>query len=273
LVFNNTVWWQNPFIWLGLIGGLIAFGVFYNRKIIKLNDQKLEIAAQKLNIKEMSNDKNRLKVQSIVNQLNPHFINNAMNWIQVKVEKDADSVAVLSKLSDNISTIFKNSRNNKSYHSLQDELKLVENYLFIQQKRFGAHLKYEIKLNATPKEIADTNIPLMMIQIHVENAIEHGIRNTSKGEGLVKISIENQNEYILIKIEDDGVGRAQAKIIGSKGTQQGTKMIEELIDIYNQNNTNKIIQTYTDLPYIDMSKKPYGTIVSIQLPKDYNYEI
>jgi sensor histidine kinase YesM len=215
-----------------------------------------------------------IQVQAIVNQLNPHFINNALQWLQVRLDRnnDKEGIGVVGKLSENISTVFRNSRNQKAYHALPNELKLAENYLFIQKQRFKDMLDYEMPDEDILQSLEDVNIPLLMIQIHVENAVEHGIRNQAKG-GSVKVNCNDEKDYIIIHIEDDGVGREAAKKIGSKGTQNGTKMLQELEIIYNKQNNFEIKQFYEDEIFETTGGVKYGTRVILQIPKQYNYEI
>lgn len=245
---------ENPWTYVLLMSilGMSAWAVQRNR-----NRQKME--------------KNKLQVQAIVNQLNPHFINNALQWVQIRVYRDDDAVGVISKLGENIRLVFKNSREKKAFHSLEEEMKLVENYLFIQKKRFTSHLDYELPHEAQVKALGQVMVPLMQIQIHCENAVEHGIRNKEEN-GLVKVVLEDEGDYIRIVVEDSGVGRRKAASIGSKGTQQGTKMLENLKDIFNSRNLLPIESWYEDDIFTSQQGEGYGTRVLIRIPKNYRYE-
>ncbi len=204
--------------------------------------------------------------------MNPHFINNALQWLQVRVDEDEEAVRVVGKLSENISTVFKNSRIKRAYHSLKEELKLTENYLFIQKCRFGEKLSYEMPDEETLAKLENMNVPLMIVQIHAENAVEHGIRNKNNGIGRVSIKILEETDYAVITIEDDGVGRAAAQKIGSKGTQNGTKMLQELELIYNKQNALPLEQRYEDGIFVDAAGERFGTRVIVRMPKQYNFE-
>lgn len=273
ITFEITVWWQNPIIWILIFSVLLVLVIYYKRKTKEIHKRELSFKENKLALEQMSKEKIKLQVQAIVNQLNPHFINNALQWLQVRVDNDEDAVKVVGKLSENISTVFKNSRNKKSYHSLQEELKIVENYLFIQKKRFGKRLDYEMPSNELIEENGNINVPLMIIQIHAENAVEHGIRNNQIGIGKVSIKLSSDEFFLNIWIEDDGIGRESARIIGSKGTQNGTKMLEELETIYNLQNELKLSHLYEDLPFVNAEGKLCGTIVKLRIPKNYSFEL
>ncbi len=271
--FILPFWLRNPSFWLAIVGVLALAGALLRRNEQKIHQQQLQIEKSKTEMEAMSKEKDKLQVQAIVNQLNPHFINNALQWLQVRLDDDQEAVGVVGKLSENISTVFKNSRNKKAFHPLRDELKLAENYLFIQKCRFRDKLHYEMPDEASVQKVEAVDVPLMMVQIHVENAVEHGIRNKPTGRGSVRITLREDDDYVVFTIEDDGVGRATAKKIGSQGTQQGTKMLQELEVIYNRQNRLPIEQTYEDNICVDDEGKLHGTRVVVRVPKNYNYEI
>jgi hypothetical protein len=264
------VLWQNPLFWLTIIGALLVLGSILLGLYRKNKNQEIAIQRNTKEMESLSKEKTQLQVEAIVNQLNPHFINNALQWLQIRVDEDQEAVAVVGRLSENIAKVFKNSRQKKPFHSLKEELALTENYLYIQGCRFKK-LKYEMPdhLNG----LDEINVPMMMVQIHVENAVEHGIRNNPGGAGSVTVDLRDDDAFIVIRITDDGVGREKAKVFGSKGTQNGTKMLSELERIYNAQNENHISHLYEDGIYYNDEQIPFGTRVIINIPKIYNYSI
>jgi len=242
--------------WPYLIATILA-GVSFRAFQLNQNRQKME--------------RNKLQVQAIVNQLNPHFINNALQLVQISVFKDENAVGIVSKLGENIRLVFRNSRDKKSFHALSEEMKLVENYLFIQKKRFGSHIEYQLPENGALEAFRDIQVPLMQVQIHCENAVEHGIRN-KEVPGRVIIGLMDEGAYLHITVEDDGVGRAKAAAMGSKGTQRGTKMLETLRDIFNRHNSLPLIYYYDDDIFTNEKGEKHGTRVHMRIPKNYRYE-
>ncbi|MBK6371719.1 MAG: hypothetical protein IPF67_00300 [Saprospiraceae bacterium] len=83
----------------------------------------------------------------------------------------------------------------------------------------------------------------------------------------------DEGNSFIISVSDDGVGRDKSKLIGSKGTQNGTKMLSEIEKIFNKQNKLKISQQYIDGIYRDSEGLYYGTKVIITIPKQYNYII
>lgn len=258
---------QKP--WFYLVSCLFFLGVGAN--YIRRNRQ---MYAKEKALNEITKEKEALQIQTIVNQLNPHFINNALQWLQIRLDKkeDLEAVSVVGKLSENIGTVFRNSRNKKAFHPLEKEFHLTENYLYIQTIRFKEKLKYNIPSIQEFSHFENVYIPLLMLQIHVENAVEHGIRNKEEG-GLVTITCTDDSKFVYLKITDNGVGRKRAKQIGSRGTQNGLQMLDELLTIHNKQNTLKLTQEFNDDIYTDEHGQPYGTEVVIKIPKNYNYTI
>lgn len=246
--------WASPWPYLALLA-LFGGGFWWYQKIRYIRDL----------------EKNKLRVNAIVNQLNPHFINNALQWVQIRSYQDEETVSVISRLGENIRVVFKNSRQKRAFHSLKEEMQLVENYLYIQKKRFGAHIEYQLPPAALLEKFGEIMVPLMQIQIHCENAVEHGIRN-KETPGKVNLRLIDKQDYLHIMVEDDGVGRRRAAELGSKGTQQGVKMLESLMSIFNKHNAFPIRSEYEDDIFSDEQGHCYGTRVHIWIPKNYHYE-
>jgi sensor histidine kinase YesM len=186
---------------------------------------------------------------------------------------DGQAVAVIQRMAKNIRTIFRNSRERKSHHPLAEELLLVENYFHIQQTRFGADFQYTMPTEEQLTGVDLTlNVPLMILQINCENAVEHGIRN-QEGVGYVRVDLHNEADFVRIVIEDNGVGRKKAADIGSLGSGQGTKMMAELFRAFNLNNHLKLHQYFEDDIFTKPDGTRYGTRSIILIPKSFNYEL
>jgi ligand-binding sensor domain-containing protein len=258
---------ENPLFWIFSFFLLVVASilVIYFRQL-RYND-KLK---SELMISQLSNDKQHYQIQSIISSFNPHFINNSLHWAQSKYRKDKSLVKLISSLSANIGYLFSKTREGKVFHSLDSELKLVQNYVDIQLIRFDDSFTYVPPSTDKIAKYGHLQVLVMQIQIHVENAIEHGLRNRIESS-FVEVDILEMKDYYEIHITDDGIGRIKAKIIDSKGTQNGTKMLNELHQIFNQNKPNRILTKYEDeIFYMDGVK--FGTRVIISIPKTYQYE-
>lgn len=259
---------ENTWFWSGLaILLLIIIGSYINIR----SRQKRRLIEKELDVKRLENEKDQMKIQAIISSFNPHFINNSLHWVQSRYRKDKVLVQLIENLSDNISDIFLKTKKGKPYHTLNDEIQLINNYINIQKVRFSDSFKFEIINNAS-LSVLKTNILLLHLQIHIENALEHGIRNRTLSK-YVKLEISEDENNIILKIEDDGVGRRISKKFGSKGTQMGTKMIKQLINIFNDKNNEKVIEMYEDEIFTGADGIKYGTRVFIKYPKTYDYNL
>jgi sensor histidine kinase YesM len=116
----------------------------------------------------------------------------------------------------------------------------------------------------------ETIIPKMIIQLHVENALKHGLLPKKTG-GMIDIAISNDQENLVITITDNGVGRSLASKNISQSTGKGMKILGQFFETYNNHNKNKLRQEIIDL--FDNENNPAGTQVKIYVPSDFNKDI
>jgi sensor histidine kinase YesM len=203
-------------------------------------------------------------------QMNPHFIFNCLNSIQKYVlEHDSkQAYTYMAKFSKLIRYVLDIS--DKTFIALSDELELVKIYAELEQLRFSKKFDFEINIDESIK-IDDVMIPSMLIQPYLENAIWHGIMNlteTKKGE--VKIRVNSINNHLEIVIEDNGVGRAKAKLLKqkthqSKGLSINEKRIEAINYLLKFNDASVEI-----IDLLDQNNLAIGTKVVIKLPIKYD---
>jgi len=259
---------ESPLFWSGLFSlFLVSLGVFLwwrSRQHKLLLEKELELS-------KMQTAQKNLSVQAIISSFNPHFINNSLHWVQSKYRKDQEMATVVGRLSENTRYIFNKTKQGVATHNLRQELEVVDNYVQIQKVRFKDTFEYRAPDNDTIDRLGHYSIFLMMLQIHVENAIEHGLRNRKKST-YVSLEISEVENELVIKIEDDGIGRKGAKKMGSKGTESGVMMLKELISIFNNANTTQIKMEYKD-DIFEEEGLAYGTMLTVSIPQDYNFEI
>jgi sensor histidine kinase YesM len=200
-------------------------------------------------------------------QMNPHFIFNCLNSIKLyTLENDSQTASeYLTKFSQLIRLVLENSRSEKV--TLQKELETLKLYIELEAMRFKDKVQY--KINVVPHiDKQYIEIPPLLLQPYVENAIWHGLMHKPEG-GIISIDITQPSEYLLhIEITDDGIGREMAKLHKSKSaTRQksfGLKMTSERLDAINH-----IYQTKTEVKIIDLEDEDghaTGTKVIIEIP-------
>lgn len=156
--------------------------------------------------------------------MNPHFIFNSLNNIQGLINEDEKENAnkylkVFSEL------VRQNMHNiNAGEISLESELNLVRNYLFLEKLRFKNKLSYEINVHEDV-EINDIIIPPLTIQPIVENAVKHGIFPLNKTDGHISINVIERNNIVKIAIIDNGIGYSNS--IKGKGNNMALNSIHE----------------------------------------------
>jgi LytS/YehU family sensor histidine kinase len=213
----------------------------------------------------LQNELRKSLLKTIVTQMNPHFIFNAMNTIQSFVYKnDKRSVSnYMGKFSELIRKILDTS--NISSISLKEEIDILELYLDLEKARFESD--FSVDLIIEPElDLENIQIPPMFIQPCIENAIKHGLFH-KKGMRHLKIIIaydDAQKEYIRIEIDDDGIGRTRSREINktlyaNHKSFAGSAM-ESRVDLINQTIDKKI-----SLFVIDKEDQA-GTTVIIRLP-------
>ncbi len=200
-------------------------------------------------------------------QMNPHFIFNALNSIKLYVVSNEPKTAALylTKFSKLIRSILNNSQS--KLVSLEAELTALELYIQMEQFRFNFKFDYEIKVDAdVDKEF--TEIPPMLLQPYVENAIWHGLMHKHDGKGELCIHIKIKDGNLEFIIEDNGIGRAKSMTLKTKTKTKhesvGMKITADRLAI-----ANRLYGTEGQVDVIDKKNekgKSLGTKVVFFLP-------
>jgi len=213
----------------------------------------------------MENNLLQLEQKALQLQMNPHFIFNALNTVQSLFMSNEQGAArqLLSKFAKLMRAILENSR--ASVIPLQNEIDLLDNYLAIEQ--FSRPGKFDYTLTVDPTIDPDeVNIPPMLIQPFVENAIIHGV-NPLKHAGQINLSFKKEGSQLVCSVEDNGVGRqASAKLQeqnARKHKSVALDVTEERLEFLNQDHNSKSL-IISDLKNDDGSIA--GTKVLIKLP-------
>jgi ligand-binding sensor domain-containing protein len=204
-----------------------------------------------------------LEKQSLKLQMNPHFIFNTLNAIQSYVydNNSKESVKYLSKFSK-LMRMMLNAANQDSI-VLSEEIKMLEYYIQLEILRFENKFTYKIIIDEKLDEDF-IEIPPMIIQPYIENAIVHGVVPREDNGGLIEMIFTDKKEFLEIKIKDNGVGRDYHKNSKFKKTHKSKGMLitrqrlELLNKDFNKDFSLKIIDLYKD-------EKPDGTEVIIRI--------
>ncbi len=158
------------------------------------------------------------RLRTLEAELHPHFLFNTLHAISTLVHSNPDAAdRMISRLSDLLRLTF--DRSGEPGVSLQEELAFLQKYLEIEQTRFQDRLT--VRFNIDP-ETLDAEVPRMILQPLVENAIKHGV-SPRAGHGLIQISAERRNGSLSIEVADNGVGLSA----GAKARLNERRRIEQ----------------------------------------------
>jgi len=210
--------------------GLITFVV-----LLILGVLAILYAYKKLQIKNK-----KIALQSLRREMNPHFIFNSLNSVNhfIAQNNEMEANQYLSKFSKLMRGIMENSTNDLI--PLAVEIELIKNYLSLEKSRFHDKFDFELTIEETIT-IDNHQVPSMLIQPFIENAIWHGLRYKAE-KGFVKVSFQTQDKYINIIIVDNGIGIEKSKALKTKhqnqhngrGMSNTLERIKLLNELYNQ---------------------------------------
>ncbi len=199
---------------------LIMFAIVYFpiRRRNKRQQKKLQ----------QQNEISQLKLQSIRSQLNPHFVFNALAGIQNLMNKNETEKAnnYLAAFSRITRSVLDNSA--KELITVDEEIKLLTDYLQMEQLRFG--FKYNIDV-AEELDKHNIEIPAMLLQPFVENAVKHGI-SSLKENGSINVSFAKINNDLQLSVTDNGKGFDMGKDYNGLGLQLSKSRIALLNTVY-----------------------------------------
>jgi ligand-binding sensor domain-containing protein len=257
-----ATWWFKTIVVLVFIGAVFLFFKLRENRI------KKEQARQTAINKQIA----EIRMIALRGQMNPHFIFNSLNSIQhfITTRDKEEALNYLSKFSKLIRKILENSRENTV--SISNEVQLLELYIQLEQLRFSNKFDYHIAIDEKI-DMENTEIPPLLIQPYVENAILHGLINKN-GKGDLWFSLERNNGLLICEIEDNGIGRARAQEIeqgkvsrhrslGIKVTEERISGLFELLDYKMEVVTEDLFEIKQDP---EEKPQPAGTRVIISIP-------
>jgi LytS/YehU family sensor histidine kinase len=170
--------------------------------VIKLQRELLTAEKQKsIHEKELV----ELEAKALRAQMNPHFIFNSLNSIKSLIQQNENekSITYLTTFSKLIRNLFNNM--DKREISLYDEIETCKLYLQLEAMRFDTKFSYTVNVDESI-DLKSMEVPALIIQPFIENAIWHGIVPRNNG-GKVSLNVISKNGVIEIVIDDNGIGR------------------------------------------------------------------
>lgn len=253
--------WHETIIFRITAGLLIVFVLWFliTRRIRVLNNRH-SLERKMLKIEKQKFD---LEQKTLQLQMNPHFIFNSLNSIQSFILNHDTKMAVtyLGKFSQLMRLILNNS--GKKYIPFQEEIMAIKHYVELEKLRFDNKFMYNINVDKNI-DAEFIEIPPMVIQPFIENAIIHGILH-KKDKGNVEIDFKLIDDKLACTVVDDGVGREKAEELKQKAgisrKSRGMGITRERLEMLNKDISEGYSVKIIDL--VDSSGKPTGTRVEL----------
>lgn len=196
----------------------------------------------------------KLEMESLDNQIKPHFIYNTLDLIIGQLESNNTSQA--SYLIEALGSFFRLSLSQgREIVPIASEVEHVRNYLFIQKLRHGEEYQYAISID--DYTILENYIPRLLLQPLVENAIYHGILRAQR-KGKITITARRVNGDIHFEIHDDGQGIRPDKLRDLNEVLRGTRQLQNDKEYFGLRNVNKRAQLMFGEEYGVFLKSTYN---------------
>jgi two-component system LytT family sensor kinase len=224
IINTEKTFTKTQLVVFGLVGTVFLSTLFVGVLIFIKRKEAKKLAAE-FKQKEVA----KLQLSSIRSQLNPHFLFNALAGIQNLMNKnDIDNA---NRYLTKFARLTRNVLDGKELVSLLEEKTLLDDYLQMEQLRFG--FKYEFFISPD-LEMENTEIPSMLLQPFLENAVKHGIAEKGK-EGEIRVEFRKQASDLILSILDNGKGFQELQQYQGIGLSLSKNRITLLNTLYKDN--------------------------------------
>jgi hypothetical protein len=230
---------------------IFALGLSY--KIRAINREKLRI----------EREANQVRLSALRAQMNPHFIFNSLNSIQHLISRNdkVNALTYLNKFSTLLRQVLESSINVNI--PIKDEIQLLRIYLELESLRFDRAFQYHIVVD-DQLDVHNLELPILLLQPYVENAICHGLLPKANGPKELTIAFSDQTDYVLCEIRDTGIGREAAlerkQNMKIDRPSRGMELTRQRIGLINNGMALEELITFQD--------SVEGTTVIIKIPKN-----
>jgi two-component system LytT family sensor kinase len=193
LLWRDT-FYDSGFQYVCLYAALVASGYIL--------DSRQRLAQQQIETARLNEQFSAAQLNALRRQIEPHSLFNALNAIagMVREQRNADAVTMIVRLSEFLRKVIEGSDRQKV--SLGEEVEFLKNYLEIQKARFADRLQLSLDV---PKELLPIQVPSLILQPIVENAVKHGIARQARG-GWIRVTASRYNGHLTLRVYNDGPG-------------------------------------------------------------------
>ena len=218
--YYKTWWFISLMTLLAVSGGFLVYISYMRRK------QKQNLEVQTL-LKRMAQH----RLEALKGQMNPHFIFNSLNTVQhfISIHSEREAMDFIAKFSSLIRKMLDLARVDKL--SLEKEIQFLKDYAEIEQIRYTQ--KFDVEFIVDVAEQDDIELPSMLVQPLLENAIKHGVSNLKERRGRIEVVIMTEDEnWLNIKIRDNGNGLVKREESSKSHTSAALDIIQERLAVY-----------------------------------------
>jgi two-component system, LytTR family, sensor kinase len=194
-----------PVLWLEKFGdGLLSSLILY-ALILTINfglDSRERLALHQTETARLNEQLSKAQLNALRRQIEPHFLFNTLNAIAglVRENRNDRAVTMIAGLSDFLRRVVEDSE--RQQVPLAEELEFTRKYLDIQKVRFADRLQFTVDV---PQELFPAQVPSLILQPMVENAVKHGIAKRVQG-GSIRIAAFRSNGRLTLSVYNDGPG-------------------------------------------------------------------
>lgn len=245
--------------WLLIVTCIIAFVVWFI--LIRLK-KKVEREAEQNRLNARMNE---LETLAIRTQMNPHFMFNALNTLQrfILEEDTVNANAYLVRFSGLLRKLLESSLSESI--SLKEEMDILRDYIEIEKLRFDGLFEFKLETNLPDPD--KVQVPFMLVQPFIENAIWHGLlaKNNLRILGVQFLDIDEKT--LLCRIEDNGIGRKSSLTQKNpfRKKSMAIEFVNQRLEILGKAIGVKCLVKIVDKE--DSEQQSLGTLVEITMPK------
>jgi two-component system LytT family sensor kinase len=232
-------------------GGLLASFILYTAILLVryVLDSRTRLAMQQIETARLNEQLTKAQLSALRRQIEPHFLFNTLNSIAglVREKRNDAAVHMIVELSDFMRRLLDDS--NRQQVPLAEELEFTRKYLDIQKVRLVERLQCTVNV---PNELLTAQVPLLILQPMVENAIKHGIAKRDQG-GAVRIFASRSNGMLTLSVYNDGPGLSAT----AEKTNSGIGI---------SNMRTRLESLYGDAFELNMHNQDRGVEVSVSMP-------